>query len=272
MPTLRPVSTPIFSLDKALVRLSIGVMPTQSLPDLPNTAAENRSIFTNWVKLAACARLSPSCKAVSICTCGIADTTEKARLHVRFKASEQRTRTGAIAMKPLPYLAPLLLAAVIASVAFGDAPSAQCPSCGCAKCRKICRLVCKVEEEIDYEYDVDCDDYCLPDTSKICGKKWVPDCKSLFGCRKILIWQPRCKCKIHTRKTLVKIPVTKKVPTYSCVVESVCCQCGKSKLDAQATAEARRQGMMPDSVDKPLAFDTGEAVDLAARTADEQAR
>ena len=155
-----------------------------------------------------------------------------------------------------------LLALVVlnASAALAGQGPSPCPGCGCVKTRKICRLVCEMKEDINYEYDVDYDDYCLPDTSKITGKKWVPNCQCPFKCRKVLLWQPRCVCKIHTRKTLVKIPVIKKVPNYNCVVESVCCGCGKSHVDAQATAQARQQGIMPDSVETPIVLDTGEAV------------
>lgn len=160
----------------------------------------------------------------------------------------------------------LMLAALNVSAALAESAS-PCPGCGCSQVKKICRLVCEMKEDIDYEYDVDYDDYCLPDTSKITGKKWVPNCQGLFKCRKVLLWQPRCVCKIHTRKTLVKIPVVKKVPSYNCVVESVCCGCGKSYLDAQATAQARRQGIMPDSVDTPIVLDTGEAVAVFASEA-----
>ncbi|HET6883375.1 MAG TPA: hypothetical protein VFI31_24710 [Pirellulales bacterium] len=154
----------------------------------------------------------------------------------------------------------LMVAALSVSAALADPGPAPCPGCGCSRVKKICRLVCEIKEDIEYEYDLDYDDYCLPAKSKIRGKKWVDDCKSLFHCRKVLIWQPRCECKIHTRKTLVKIPVIKKVPSYNCVVECVCCRCGKSHVDAVATAQARRQGIMPNSLDTPIVLDTGEAV------------
>lgn len=151
----------------------------------------------------------------------------------------------------------LVLLALIAGVVEAGQPC--CPDCGCSRIRKICKLVCEMKEDIDYEYDVDCDDYCLPAPSKLRGKKWLPDGESLFGWRKVLVWQPRCECKIHTRKTLVKIPVVKKKPVYNCVVECVCCQCGKSRVDAEATAKAREQGIMPDSVDAPIVLDEPES-------------
>src|SRR5581483_3942881 len=127
--------------------------------------------------------------------------------------------------------ATLVFVALTTVVVNAEPQSSSCPDCGCSKVRKVCKLVCETKEDIDYEYDVDRDDYCLPATSKIRGRKWLPDCDALFGWRKVLIWQPRCECKIHTRKTLVKVPVVKKVPVYNCVVERVCCQCGKSRVD-----------------------------------------
>lgn len=160
--------------------------------------------------------------------------------------------------------ATLVLVALIAGAAGAEPPSPSCPGCGCSKTRKICKLVCEMKEDLDYEYDVDRDDYCLPATSKIRGRKWLPDCDSLLGWRKVLIWQPRCECKIHTRKTLVKIPVVKKVPTYNCVVERVCCECGKSRVDAEATAKAREQGIMPGSVDTPMVFEEPEPENVLA--------
>lgn len=167
-------------------------------------------------------------------------------------------------MKHMTVATTLVLVA-IANVGIGDQQASPCPGCGCSRTKKVCRLVCEMKDDIDYEYDVDYDEYCLPDTSKIRGKKWVADCTSLLGYRKELIWQPRCKCKIHTRKTLVKIPVIKKVRTYNCIVDSVCCGCGKSHFDAEATARARQQGIMPDSVDGPIVLDTGEPFEAVAR-------
>lgn len=154
------------------------------------------------------------------------------------------------------------LALVVLMTCVVEAGQPSCPECGCARTRKICKLVCEMREDIDYEYDVDCDDYCLPAPSKIRDKKWLPDCGSLLGWRKVFVWQPRCECKIHTRNTLVKVPVVKKTPVYNCVVEAVCCQCGKSRVDAEATARAREQGIMPDSIDTPIVLDEPESASV----------
>jgi hypothetical protein len=158
-------------------------------------------------------------------------------------------------MKASTLLALPILAVLMLQVAADDHARPRCPGCACSSFKKVCRLVCEMKEDIDYEYDVDHDDYCLPGVSEIKGKKWVADCKSLLGCRKELIWQPRCTCKVRTRKTLVKVPVIKKVPTYNCVVDRVCCQCGRSEVDAKATQQARQQGIMPESTDTPIVFD-----------------
>lgn len=152
----------------------------------------------------------------------------------------------------------LVFSASSADFALAQQGSSACPACGCANVRKVCKLVCEMKEDIDYEYDVDRDEYCLPAPSDITGRKWVRDCTSWFGYRKKLIWQPHCQCKIHTRNTLVKIPVVKKVPVYNCVVESVCCECGKGKVDLQATAQARALGIRPNSVETPIVLDSGE--------------
>ena len=140
-----------------------------------------------------------------------------------------------------------LLAMMAAPARTNEDAAPRCADCGCSSYRNVCRLECTMKEDIDYEYDVDHDPYCLPGVSEIKGKKWVPDCKSLLGCRKVLIWQPKCLCKVHTRKTLVKIPVVKKVPVYTCVVDRVCCKCGRSEVDAKATEKARQQDTAPEA-------------------------
>lgn len=150
----------------------------------------------------------------------------------------------------------LPILAVLVLVAAAEEPSQpRCANCGCCNFKKVCRLVCEMIEDIDYEYDVDYDDYCLPGVSEIKGKKWAPDCKSWLGCRKVLQWRPHCLCKVHTRKTLVKVPVVKKVPNYNCVVDRVCCQCGRSEVDARATEQARQRGAPPQPTPAPTAFD-----------------
>lgn len=161
-------------------------------------------------------------------------------------------------MKASILLSPPIVVVLTLIAAGNEQPRPQCAGCGCSTFRKVCRLICEMKEDIDYEYDVDHDDYCLPAVSQIRGKKWVPDCKSLLGWRKALTWKPRCACKVRSRKTLVKIPVVKKVPTYNCVVDRVCCQCGKSEVDLKATEKARQQGITPESARMAVAFDDGE--------------
>lgn len=150
-----------------------------------------------------------------------------------------------------------MLAILVLAAAADEPAQPRCASCGCSNFRNACRLVCEMKERINYEYDVDCDNYCLPGVSEIRGKHWVPDCKSWLGRRKVLHWQPHCLCKVHTRKTLVKIPVVTKVPSYNCVVDRVCCQCGRSEVDAKATEQARQRGAAPQSTPVPTAFQLG---------------
>jgi hypothetical protein len=147
----------------------------------------------------------------------------------------------------------LPIVAVLLVVAAGDEPSPfRCLGCGCSSFTNVCRLKCDMKEDIDYEYDVDHDPYCLPGVSEIQGNHWVPDCKSWLGWRKVLTWKPHCLCKVHTRKTLVKIPVVKKVPVYNCVVDRVCCKCGKSEIDAATTQQLQQQGAAPVVSDVPM--------------------
>lgn len=161
-------------------------------------------------------------------------------------------------MKLLSGLTLAAIAILVSRAPANDDNALRCTDCGCTHVKKICRLVCETKENVVYEYDVDHDDYCLPAKSDVCGKKWVHDCKSFFSRRKTLIWQPHCACKVRTRKTLVKMPVVKKTPVYNCVVERVCCRCGKAKVDAQATEQARDQGIVPVSVDMPIVLDDGQ--------------
>lgn len=147
---------------------------------------------------------------------------------------------------------------ILVLVAAAEEPSQpRCANCGCSTFRKVCRSICEMKQRIYYEYDVDYDDYCLPGVSEIRGKKWIPDCKSWLGRRKVLQWQPHCLCKVHTRKTLVKVPVAKKEPSYNCVVDRVCCQCGRSEVDAKATEQARQRGAAPQPTAVPTASDFG---------------
>jgi hypothetical protein len=126
------------------------------------------------------------------------------------------------------------------------------PCCGCGETKYVCRLVCDVKEELKYEFDMACDPYCLLGRSDCCGKKKVCDCDSLFGFHWEKIWKPNCECKVRMKHTLVKVPVIKQVPVYTCVVERVCCGCRTRTVDTAATQRILQSGVMPVSLEQPV--------------------
>jgi hypothetical protein len=113
-----------------------------------------------------------------------------------------------------------------------------CQRCGCPQVKKVCRLVPDVKKTPKVDYYVECEDICIQAPSKRCGVNWVPDCNALCGCRKEVIWQPRCGCVV-TRKVLKKKTTIVEKPGFKCVVETVCCSCGCALVDPAATEEAQ---------------------------------
>ncbi|HEY5311157.1 MAG TPA: hypothetical protein VIK18_01515 [Pirellulales bacterium] len=144
----------------------------------------------------------------------------------------------------------VLALAALAGQALAANPAGCCDQCGCGV-KKVCRLKCDMKTVTKYEYRGKCEDFCLPGPSKCCGWKWVCDCQSLCGRHKEHLWQPSCG-KMCTRKLLVKIPVSKQVPSYTCEVVSICGRCGCARVDEAATAEARAKQIMPVSAEEPL--------------------
>lgn len=135
---------------------------------------------------------------------------------------------------------------------------ACCGQCGCGlRPKKICRLKCEMKPVTTFDYSCKCEDFCVPGPSKCCGTRKVPDCNAWCGFRKEDIWQPRCGC-VRKRTVLVKVPVTKQVPTYTCEVVCICGGCGCAQVDEAATAEARSREIMPVSAEEPLVLDAGE--------------
>jgi hypothetical protein len=133
-----------------------------------------------------------------------------------------------------------------------------CSSCGCCQQpRKVCRLKCEMKPVTTFEYGCECEDVCMPGPSKRCGSCWVPDCSAWCGCRKEIKWQPTCSCHIRKRVYLTKVPVTKDVPVYTCVVECVCTGCGCCQVDQKATEEARAKNIMPASAEEPIVLQEG---------------
>lgn len=147
----------------------------------------------------------------------------------------------------------IALAMLVSSAPAGNHNSACCNQCGCGV-RKVCRMKCEMKDVTTYRYCAKCEDFCLPGPSKCCGSKLVCDCQALCGVKKQHLWQPTCGHMCH-KKMLVKIPVTKKVPVYTCEVVCICNGCGCAQVDEAATAEARANQIMPVSAEEPLVLE-----------------
>lgn len=118
------------------------------------------------------------------------------------------------------FTATLVIVSIIVALATMrvQAGSDCCCHCGChSNLQKVCRLVCDTRKVTETHYGVKCEDICLPGTSHKCGCEWIPSCG-----------------KVKTVKKLTKYETTKEVPTYKCVVETVCRNC----CDRQAAIEA----------------------------------
>jgi hypothetical protein len=128
-----------------------------------------------------------------------------------------------------------------------------CDHCGCdCGCRKVCHLKCDVKKVTKIEYSCECEDFCVPGKSQKCGTKCECHCKQcLLGCREHCcekpVYKPTC-AEVHTKKKLIKHEVTKEVPTYKWVVETVCddcacrcltCKAGQSRKQVEAEAMAK---------------------------------
>lgn len=138
----------------------------------------------------------------------------------------------------------------------------NCPQCG-GGCQKVCRVKCEMRTVTTFKYCCKCEDFCLPGPSKCCGKKWVPDCASLFGGHYEQVWGPPCCGRVRHRKVLLKIPVTKQVPAYTCEVVNLCGKCGMAQVDEAATAEMRAKEIVPVSAEEPL-VSAGESATATA--------
>lgn len=134
-----------------------------------------------------------------------------------------------------------------------------CEHCGCdCGCRKVCHLKCDVKKVTKVEYSCECEDFCVPCRSEKVGYKCECHCKEcLLGCREHCCEKPVYKptgAILHTKKKLVKHEVTKEVPTYKWVVETVCddcahrchtCKNGKSRADVEADVMAQNEQLQP---------------------------
>lgn len=133
------------------------------------------------------------------------------------------TRLASSTRRPLHPHVWLGLAAglVLGATPLATRAAGDCSRCGQACCaRKVCRVVCEMKEVKETKYSIECEDFCVPGPSCCrtkactrCGGKSCDDCQI-----------PTCG-PVRTRKKLVKTEVTKKVPTYKCVVVDLCPQC-----------------------------------------------
>jgi hypothetical protein len=172
------------------------------------------------------------------------------------------------------------IAAVLAVLGFVAQAQAGhrhcCGNCGCNTCNMRCRLVCEEKNVITYDWAVDCEPYCLPGIGgcKV-GEVCLRDAQTCHGCRIEGIWKPNCCNKIKIRRTPVKIPIVTKVPSYRCVVECICGNCGHCSTDLQASAEATQeleaQGVIPTSAETAVPAETAteEAAAVEAASAPE---
>ena len=156
-------------------------------------------------------------------------------------------------MRSIAIMSVIALATLVSEVRAGVPGGCCCNQCGCGV-KKVCRLKCEMKPVTTYRYECKCEDYCLPGPSKCSGWKWVCDCQSLLGKHKEHIWKPSCG-RVCNRKLLVKVPVTKQVPTYTCEVVNLCARCGCAQVDEAATAEARAKQIMPVSAEEPLVLE-----------------
>ncbi|MBS0208574.1 MAG: hypothetical protein JSS27_06425 [Planctomycetes bacterium] len=149
--------------------------------------------------------------------------------------------------------APLLvLAAMLAAplLAYAGRHHHCCPNCGCHNVKKICCLVPEVKKVPRVVYDCECEDFCVPGPSKMCGVKCVPDCDALHGCRKEIIWKPCCG-QVRTRTKLVKKTVIDEKPGFKCVVKVICngCGCNRGEQDC-GEGTPQTQAMIQQQLDR----------------------
>jgi hypothetical protein len=121
------------------------------------------------------------------------------------------------------------LVVAIVGLQAGVAAADCCNDCGCqCQCCKVCRCVPEIKKVPKITYCCECQDFCIPGPSKICGYTCVcPDeceCSLFHHAHKEPIWQPTC-AKVHTRHVLVKKETIKEVPGWKWEVVDLCPKC-----------------------------------------------
>jgi hypothetical protein len=140
------------------------------------------------------------------------------------------------------------LAVALVGLLAAQAAADCCNDCGCqCDCCKVCRCVPTTKKVTKICYGCECEDFCVPGPSKICGYKCPePDpCGCTCGgalfqqlhdhfhyLHKEPIWQPTC-AEVRTRSRLVKKEVVKEVPSWKWEVVDLCphCKAGCAKND-----------------------------------------
>ncbi len=102
--------------------------------------------------------------------------------------------------------------------------SHACSNCGCQQLNKACRLVPEVKKITETKYVVECEEVCLPGKSR-CEERMIAD-NCAPGCQRCeAVMVPTCD-RIVTKKKLKKVTTTIEKPSWKCVVDTVCSQCG----------------------------------------------
>lgn len=129
----------------------------------------------------------------------------------------------------------------------------SCRQCGCGACKKVCRLVCETRQETIWCYDCKCEDFCVPGPSCLLGTRCVPDPCNPCRTHREFCWKPSCG-PLRERMVLYKVPQVVERPSYRCVVECICCECGQARIDDEATRQLVEEGRI-------------EGIEFAARAA-----
>jgi len=124
-------------------------------------------------------------------------------------------------MKRFSLFALLGLAAASTCIAGGQT---GCAECGCNRLKKVCRVVPEVKKVTATKWVVECEEICIPGKSR-CEERLVSDPACVDAPRYETVTVPTCD-RIVTRKKLKKVTTTTEKPSFKCVVDTVCCQCG----------------------------------------------
>lgn len=133
-----------------------------------------------------------------------------------------------------------------------------CAHCGChCGCEKHWKIVCEMKEVKKTVWSVKCEEFCplMPNCGHCCGSDCCNSdsvCSTEAGCsgncngkkcdpcaaeKDKHYVTPKCG-KVREKKTLEKKEVVCKVPSYKCVVEYACANCGAKQCDGEKAPAA----------------------------------